>query len=110
MKIDRMINFLGADGIWIINVSIFNNTHFKIPREWLDVENKKIEGLGVEKKIEKILKVDGSDAMVVYAKTDTEEYLAEKETAFIKDGNLYLITSKHSINAQENIWKLKFIK
>ncbi len=94
---------------------IVESTTYSSPDEWLKVENERrhhsmaYHGFYVDDVVEKRIKISGYDAMVTYPRDEAESFPDEKTVLFIKDHNLFRI-STGSID-HERIWNsFKFEK
>ncbi len=109
------LNFsLSDDGYNFMRVSIFKKTAYSSPDDWLKSENKNLsekysgDMLGVKQVIEKTIQIDGLDAIVTFAHSDDEvDEISkhERKVVFIKDGNLYVISTRSiSDSDHEKVW------
>ena len=97
-----------------MRVSIFKKTVYPSPDDWVRIQNKNLsekyndDTLGIRQVIEKNIQIDGLDAIVTFYHSDDEMDEVskhERRAVFIKDGNLYVISTR-SINDSdhEKVW------
>lgn len=94
------------DDYWVMSVSVLENTSFLNVDEWLQKEGKKFKHQ--RPIVEKRITLDGYDAIVTHMQSDyelDEVTKNEKNTVFIKNGNLFEIRTRFSDYANhERVW------
>lgn len=85
-------------------------TSFLNPDEWLKQKNsdfqKRFEkegGILIQQFLEKRIKIAGYDAIVTYHGSSIEQFPNEKETVFVKDRNIYVISTPYTPEP-ERLW------
>lgn len=100
------VNIAQKDGYGIIDLSIFYNTNYVTPDDWLAEERTLFADHGPV--IEKRIMIGGQDAIVTHTDSDNEagglpQY--EKTAVFIKDGALYKLTTRFVQDTDhERVW------
>lgn len=114
-KWDYVVNFKEDDeyGFSVASVSVKENTKFSSVNDWLDSENKQRDNERLQ--IDKKIKIAEQDAFVFFVHNNLESddiSSKSKITVFIKDGDLYKITTRFAQESEhENIWNsFKFEK
>lgn len=97
---------MSLDNYWVVSISISEKTNFMNTGEWLKGEEKKFEHQ--RPVIEKRIIIGGNDAIVTHMHSDyeiDEVTKNEKNTVFIKSGNLFEIRTRFAkyIN-HERVW------
>lgn len=102
-------------GFSLIRLSVFKNTKFTSLEDWLKADNQSLlakntsDFSGTERVLEKTIQIGRVDAFVTFVqnKNELDEISKhERETAFIKDGDLFVISTRFiEDSAHEEIWK-----
>ena len=94
------------DNYWVISVSVLGDANFLNVNEWLGKEGKKFEHQ--RPIVEKRITIGGSDAIVTHTQSDyelDEVTKNEKNTVFIKNGNLFEIRTRFIESSNhEKVW------
>ncbi|MFH1187405.1 MAG: hypothetical protein V1688_00925 [bacterium] len=107
---DRGVTFSATDGLLVMTVWVFENSKFHSLDEWLESQKSEY-GISV---VEKKINIDGNEAIVTHqaeildGKISEEDRLG-KTTVFIKDNNLFIISTE--MHDCEKVWNsFKFDK
>lgn len=102
----------------LIRLNIYKNTKLTSLEDWLKADNQLFiknnnASSRIERVLEKTIKIDGSDAFVTFIHSAEESdniSKHERKTALIKDGNLFVISTRFVKDSEHDaIWKsLKF--
>lgn len=94
----------------LVHISVLENTSFKTIKQWQEAENAK--NTMSYQKFEKNILIDDYPAQVFYESSEDEDFLYNKKTVFIKDGNLFIISSYFGdAKDHQEIWdNFKFIE
>jgi hypothetical protein len=98
----------------LIRVSVFEDAKFASLEDWLKADNQLLiknnnASSRIERALEKTIKIDGSDAFVtfIYSTDESDEISKhERKTVFIKDGSLFVISTRFTEDSDhEAIWE-----
>jgi hypothetical protein len=102
------------DGYSFMRLNIFEKTDYSSLNDWLGSENRNLSDrykgdvLGVKQVVEKDIKIDGFDAIVTFSHSNDEAdeiSKHERKTVFIKDGNLYVLSTRFINDSDhEKVW------
>ena len=100
------VNIAQTDGFGIIDVSIYKNTKFTSPDDWLAKEN---ERSSQQKRVlEKGLTIGDIEAIVIHTESnyeDTKTYYPEKTVVFVRDNDLFKITTRFAEESDhQKVW------